>query len=309
MPRDLADVLHYLIPGSDSSPETPPERLAEPHAPAQAPTARQARTRTPTPRRQEGGSGLPTRRAEPAVLPIVGIPIGDRDVVRAAFGWNLAVEVARLGARAAVVAPIADRASALWPEESIRPMGADVVLVPATNLEELYRCACEIAADGNAASSALEGGAVFVRIPPLWLRGLQSGRGGNGAELLRWTLLFTSSEERDLLESYGIVKLVTRLTPGARVLVTIHGASHQGEAEAAFSKLEEVVRRRLAGHVTSCGLLVDDLHVYRAIVAQRPIGMVHPQSPAARSMREVAELVLAEAQAGSEPPRTAEEHG
>ena len=220
-------------------------------------------------------------------------------MVRAAFTWNLAVEVARLGAWAAVVAPLADRASALWPEESIRPMGVNVLLVSATNLEELDRGAREIARQqrASARTSVDAGGVVFVRIPPLWLRELGAGQGGT--ELLRWTLLFTSSEGRDLLESYGIAKLVTHLSPGARIGITVHGARRTGEAQAAFLRLAKVTRRRLSAQLTSYGLLVDDLHVYRAIVAQRPIGLVHPQSPAARSMRDVAELVLADARAAA----------
>jgi MinD-like ATPase involved in chromosome partitioning or flagellar assembly len=50
--------------------------------------------------------------------------------------------------------------------------------------------------------------------------------------------------------------------------------------------------------VQSYGLLVDALHVYRAIVAQRPIGLAHPQSPAARALRDVAQLLLTDALQG-----------
>jgi hypothetical protein len=259
MPRDLADVLHHLIP--ESTPEVEPLRPAAPR---------------------------PAVVSGPAALPVVGVPVGDRDVVRAALVWNLAVEIGRLGASAAVVAPEADRASALWPEESSSHLGADVVLVPAMTLGELARAARELATER--AHQVKEGGLVFVRIPPLWLRDVS-----RGSDLLRWTLLFTSSESRDLLESYGIAKLVSQAEPGARLGITVHGARHQGEAEKAFTQLAEVVARRLQCGLTSYGLLVDDLHVYRAIVAQRPIGMVHPQSPAARSMREVARLVLDDA--------------
>ena len=42
-------------------------------------------------------------------------------------------------------------------------------------------------------------------------------------------------------------------------------------------------------------LVVDDLHVYRAIVSRRPIGIEHPQSRAARALRDVARLVLDDA--------------
>ena len=68
-----------------------------------------------------------------------------------------------------------------------------------------------------------------------------------------------------------------------------------GDAEAAFSRLANAAWRQLQLSLTSYGLLVDDLHVYQAIVAQRPIGMVHPQSPAARSMGDVAQLLLEDA--------------
>ena len=44
---------------------------------------------------------------------------------------------------------------------------------------------------------------------------------------------------------------------------------------------------------------VHDLDVYRAIVAQRPIGLDHPQSPAARALRDVAGLLLEDARKAS----------
>ena len=62
-----------------------------------------------------------------------------------------------------------------------------------------------------------------------------------------------------------------------------------------FGTLANAAWRQLQLSLTSYGLLVDDLHVYQAIVAQRPIGMVHPQSPAARSMGDVAQLLLEDA--------------
>lgn len=260
MPRDLADVLHHFLPES-------------------GPT----RSRRPSPARRGPSRG--------SALPILGVPVDERDVVRAAFTWNLAVEIVRQGARAAVVAPATDGASALWPEESPGALGADVALVPATNLGQLYRAAQEVAVDrGSGSRAGQDGGIVFVRIPPLWLR---QPRGAT--ELLRWVLLFTSSEGRDLLETYGISKLLSAARPDVRIGVTIHGARRAGEAEATFSRLADTASRRLGLSLTSYGLLVDDLQVYRAIVAQRPIGRVHPQSPAARSMGDVAHLLLEDA--------------
>ncbi len=272
MPRDLADVLHHFIP--ESGPVGSRDAASESRGASKSRGASENR-------------GVPRRQT----LPIVGVPLGERDVVRAAFTWNLAVEVARAGGRTAVVAPDTDATTALWPEESTGPLSANVVLVPATNLGQLHRAALDIAEARASDGPALdEDGLVFVRIPPLWLRNSQGATG-----LLRWTLLFTSSENRDLLESYGIAKLLTRALPEARVGVTVHGARRMADAEAAFSRLERATSQRLGLPLTSYGLLVDDLHVYQAIVAQRPIGMVHPQSPAARSMGDVAKLLLEDA--------------
>ena len=227
-------------------------------------------------------------RRAPASLPLIAVPIGDRDVVRAALTWNLAVEVARLGGRALLVAPARDDASPLWPVNGESPLGAEISLTSADSLGELYRAAQDLAV--ARAVDAEEGGIVFVRVPPLWLR-----KPADAGNLLRWTLLLTTSESRDLLETYGIAKLLTNLLPAVQVGVTVHGAQGTEEASAAFRRVDAVARRRLSHPLVSYGLLVDDLDVYRAIVAQRPIGLAHPQSAAARALGDVASLLLSSA--------------
>ena len=77
--------------------------------------------------------------------------------------------------------------------------------------------------------------------------------------------------------------------------IAIHGARHIHDARDAFNRLASCAEKHLGCQVASYGLLVDDLDVYRAIVAHRPIGLAHPQSPAARALRDVAGMVLAEA--------------
>jgi hypothetical protein len=262
MPTDLGDVLHYFIPeaeaagGSRASAETRPHRFDDPN--------------------------------RPAALPLIGVPIGEQDVVRAAFAWNLSVEIARLGARAAIVSPGCDEVAALWPLEEPSPMGTEVITSPATSLGALYRDALDLAVERAADSG--DGGVIFVRFPPRWLRHPE-----DGGSLLRWSLLFSSSDPRDLLETYGLTKLLCNAHRAARVGITIHGARRMGEAEAAFGRLARSAAHHLGRELTSYGLLVDDLHVYRAIVDKRPIGLVHPQSPAARCLRDVAEMLLRDA--------------
>ena len=87
----------------------------------------------------------------------------------------------------------------------------------------------------------------------------------------------------------------SRRATQARVGVTIHGARRIADAQSAFLHLAGVAARHLGRDLASYGLLVDDLHIYRAIVSRRPIGLEHPQSRAARALRDVARLLLEDA--------------
>jgi hypothetical protein len=223
------------------------------------------------------------------LLPILALPIGDRDVVRAAFTWNLAVEIARLGGRARVLTPDPDDPSPLWPEPGMGPLGTELLPVVAEDLGSLYRIALESAVT-RPRDPEEKTGIIFVRVPPAWLL-----KPGEGAPVLRWSLLFSSSRTSDLKESYGLSKLILGAQPDAQVGVTIHGAQSRREAEGAFNRLAHATEKGIGHNLLSYGLLVDDLHVYRAIVAQRPIGLAHPQAPAARALRDVARMLMHDA--------------
>lgn len=225
-------------------------------------------------------------------LPIIGLPISRRDVVRAAFAWNLVVEVARLGGHAVLVSPSHDTDASLWPDQGLGPLGAEIILAEAEDIGALERAVLDIAQTRSA--EAEEGGLVFARVPPLWLR-----KAADGSDLLRQVLLFTSPEPRDLLETYGIAKLLLGNQASTDVGVTLHGVQGLEEAQRAFAHLSDVSERRLGNPLVSYGAFVDDLHVYRAIVARRPIGLAHPQSAAARSLRDVAEMLLRTTQGGT----------
>jgi len=265
LPRDLGDVIHYFLPQYDVS------------APSSSRTGELCAL-----------DGSAPRSDRPAALPIVALPIGERDVVRAAYAWNLAVEVARRGASATLLTPANSEPSPLWPEPGRGPVGVEVARSEAGSFGELNRAALDIAVSRAADSN--DGGVVLVTVPPRWFT-----NAGDGRALMRWVLLFTAAETRDLLETYGLAKRIIATNAEARVGVTIHGVRRVGEAEGAFRQLADVAIRRLGHPLTSYGLLVDDLHVYRAIVLRRPIGLEHPQSRAARALRDVARLLLEDA--------------
>lgn len=256
MPRDLDDVLHYFLPV--------PERTDD--APLRA-----------------------RESSAPVALPILTVPVASRDVVRAAFAWNLTVELARLGARAILVAARDPGAAALWPEPGRGPVGAHVVYPEASDLISLGHAALDAAIAG--AVDATEGGVVVVCVPPEWLV-----RGAAVRPLLRWMLLFGTPEAADLRESYALAKLAYRRGSDPLVGLVIHGVRRMREAERAYAHVARVSARHLGRSPQSYGLLADDLHVYRAIAAQRPIGLEHPQSRAARALGDVARMLWSDAQ-------------
>ena len=282
MPRKLEDVLDYFLPEAGAPfPVTRANArpIEDPH-----PTNRSQSEWSP------GANPIPRTRADrPAALPIIALPIGDQNVVHAAFAWNLAVEFARFGVNATLLAPADRAATSLWPPSGRGPIGAELELVPATNLRELNRAALDLAV--SRAADAKNGGVILTRVPPTWLNGISDGRA-----LLRWVLLFAATEPSGLRETYGLAKRVLQTGPTPRIGITIHGARRIEEAERAFSRLADTAKRHLGHSVVSYGLLMDDLHIYRAIVAHRPIGLEHPQSRAARALRDVARLLLEDAQ-------------
>ena len=168
------------------------------------------------------------------------------------------------------------------------PGGSSGVLVRAGGLPEFNRAALDVAVSRAAAEP--DGGVVVACVPPAWLHTMSGER-----TLQRWVLLFCSTDRRDLLESYAVAKRVLLAGEETRVGVTIHGARRIADAERAFHHVADVSLRHLGRTLSSYGLLVDDLHIYRAIVARRPIGIEHPQSRAARALRDVARMILEDA--------------
>ncbi|MEN8182975.1 MAG: hypothetical protein ABFS46_10620 [Myxococcota bacterium] len=260
MPRDLGDVLHYFFDESEA-----PREPAPPH-----------RRREPPPREVE--------------LPLLAVPLGDQDVVRAAMVWNLAVEIARGGWNASVVAPAGAETETLWPEPGRGPLGAELVLTFAEDLGALTRSARDV----SATTAGSDPGVILVRVPPDWL-----SKASDAPALFSWTLLLTSPDPDDLLETYAVAKRLHEANPRGRIGVTIHGPRCVSEAREAFDRLDTAAQRHLGRGLVSYGLLIDDVHVYRSIVSRRPVGLTNPRAGATKALQAVADLLVGDAKEGS----------
>jgi len=290
LPRDLADVLHYFLPELEETPAADPtdkpradREDAFPSQPVEAPID-EPRAKTARSGRSASRNDTTIGPAAGPPLPVLGLPIGDRDVVRAALAWNLAVETARLAAPTILLAPDTDRGSPLWPEPGVGPLGCELLFCPARDLASLYEAASKLAA--RMATDSRRGGIVFVRIPPDWLV-----EGDAPVEPIRWLLLLAGARAGDLDETACLARTLYARHSVLELGVTLHGVASISEARHAYDALARRMEAESARQLISYGLLVDDLHVYRAIAAQRPVGLAHPQSPAARALMDVARLL------------------
>ena len=242
MPRDLSDVLHYFMPELEPDPESESDSDAQGGRLAQ-PRASDERRRIAPP-----GSSRPA---------IAAVPIGDHDLVRAAFTWNLAIEAARLGARTTLLSPRETEPGRLFPLEGVGPGGAELRFSDASNLAELERAAGEMALAWESRGGSA--GLILVRIPPRWLHDAR-----HSASLLGSLLLFTTAHQQDLADAYQTARLVLLRNPDARVGVAVHGAREIAEAERAFSWMARSAGRDLGPGVDCYGTLLDDLDIDNA---------------------------------------------
>ncbi len=231
----------------------------------------------------------PVAAPAPRPMPVVAVPVGERDVVRPAFLWNLAVELAREGTPATWIAPERE-ADPAAPDPGPGPFGATFAPSFAEDLEGLAETtrACAAPAAGPRAA-----GLVLVQVPAAWLE-----KAPEGHPLLAWTLLFTTPEPRDLGRAVGLALRLAETAPRSRIGVTVHGVRAIDEAREAFLGLADAFERRAGRTLCSYGLLLDDLDVYRAIVERRAIGVSRPGSRAARALRDVARLLREDAAGG-----------
>ena len=221
----------------------------------------------------------PEAASEAPTLLSIGLPVAHGDVLRAAVAWNLSVEISRTGAPCTLVTRSRAQDSSLWPPPGRGPLGSRLVHAEAS--------------DATAALARGAGTRIVLDCP--LAEELAEAAAAPGAPQ-RW-LLLSSPDPDELRSAHAQAITIAAVQPDARIGATIHGVRRIAEAQSTFEELSAALERDAAVALESYGLLVDDLHLYRAIVAQRPIGLAHPSAPATRALADVAKLLLEDAEA------------
>ena len=225
---------------------------------------------------------------ERAAPPLLALPIGEKEPLRLAFVWNLAVELARRGVRPSLHVPESSTLRDLLPAPAVGGVLApELVLCGARTLPDFQRDVVRAARPGRGDSIRLG------LVPSEWLA--DPGDARAAADLFRWTLLFAAPDPTDLEAAADLAARITDAAPAGVLGVTVHAVESVAEAKAAFERVAGPFEAKKGRPLRSYGLLLDDLLVYRGVVERRPVVLSHPQSLAARALADLAGLVLADA--------------
>jgi hypothetical protein len=203
----------------------------------------------------------------------VHTPVGTGEVLRAGWLWNLALELRERGCASRLVAPAGGALAAF--------AGADATLAPSEGeLDSAFaRAAREL--------PVAEGGRWLFLLAP-------RAEAPCAPDLL---LLLVTPDPADQARACAQVAERTRRRPCPRVGVTVHGVRDLAHAEETYLAFAERCGRACEAPLTSYGVLLDDLAVYRAVGERRSL-RARGCGEAVRSLADVARLlVLDDAQA------------
>ena len=232
-----------------------------------------------------GSAAVANDRKDDA-LPLIGVPFANADPVRAALLWNLAVEAARQQARAALLAPRSLCATPAWPPAGRGPLGAMSIRVEVDEPAELARVAEEWVRHAAPRDRTL----ALAALPTTFL-----DKSADAEALLRWTLLLVRPHEAEATDAWNALEAIATHSRDARIGVTLFGVRSIAEARDCFERMAIAAEQRLGCTLTSYGLLVDDVHLSRAIVTGRPIALASAHAASARALADVASMLLEDA--------------
>lgn len=109
-------------------------------------------------------------------------------------------------------------------------------------------------------------------------------------------LLVITPEPTSMTDAYSLLKVLNHYnefrTSGSKIKVLSNRASNYLEGKASYQKLNTVVNKFLNLSISLLGVIPYDDNVPKAIIKQKPISLLHPNSKAAKAYEEIAKSLV-----------------
>jgi flagellar biosynthesis protein FlhG len=105
-------------------------------------------------------------------------------------------------------------------------------------------------------------------------------------------VIVTTPEPTALMDAYGMIKILYREKKNPVINVIVNMAGNQAEADEAGNKLVVLSKRFLNLEIAYLGYVPRDPLMIKAVKEQKPVILSAPMSPAATSIRKLAEMLF-----------------
>ncbi len=107
-----------------------------------------------------------------------------------------------------------------------------------------------------------------------------------------YVIVVVSSEPTSIVDSYAVVKVLTKYDQEKRIFILVNGVKSEEEAEFVFLQLSNATERFLARKIELLGHVVYDEKVKSAVMKQKALVELYPQSESALCFYRVADRLI-----------------
>ncbi|NLJ80638.1 MAG: MinD/ParA family protein [Firmicutes bacterium] len=105
-------------------------------------------------------------------------------------------------------------------------------------------------------------------------------------------LVVTTPEPTSVTDAYGLIKIVYKQNPEAKIRLVVNMAKKPKEAEDVAAKLNSVLRKFVLREVEYLGYILYDAQVRAAVAKQLPVLLASPSALTSRSIKRMAHVLV-----------------
>lgn len=105
-------------------------------------------------------------------------------------------------------------------------------------------------------------------------------------------IVVTTPDPTSVTDAYATIKVASRRTPATPISVIVNMANFDAEASAVFKTLASITTRFLGANLRFLGTVPTDTTAASCIRSRKPYILAAPGCPAARALRDIAEILI-----------------